>query len=133
MRYKEFKEKVGGWGRKHGYVTKVVIRESWTYIKVESNGMRYFIADISNENRCAIDTDWIHFNKIGEHARAELFDIIVEFAKTPPENRERQENQSGEGSSGLEKVIYTMVQNTERSEQGIIEAMAKYLKQKLNL
>ena len=88
MRYKEFEERIKTWGQKYDYVTRVGIEYLHTYIKVEYNGWFYFVAGISNRYPFVTDTDWAHFNNIEKHAREELFDIIVELAKTPLEDRE---------------------------------------------
>ena len=89
MKYKEFKEKIKEWGQKHGYVTEVGIDELYTEVRVESNGELYSIADVSNRHSFVINTDWGRYKEIEEHARKKLFDILIEFAKTPIEEREK--------------------------------------------
>ena len=91
MKYKDFKEKIEDWGRKHGYVARVGIDYHQTYIKVWSSQAFYFNTYISNRHRFALDTDYTHFKEIEEYARAELFDTIVGFAKTPLEDRDEKE------------------------------------------
>lgn len=88
MRYKEFEEKIKSWGQEHDYVTRVSIEYFQTSIQVEYNGDFYFITGISNRHPFVIDTDWVHFNDIEKYAKAELFHILVDFAKTLPEDRE---------------------------------------------
>lgn len=88
MKYKEFEEKIKSWGEEHDYVTRVGIEYFQTSIQVEYNGDFYFITGISNRHPFVIDTDWVHFNDIEKYAKAELFHILVDFAKTLPEDRE---------------------------------------------
>ena len=87
MRYKEFKEKIEAWGRKYNYETEVVIDDFNVYVR--ANFSEYFqpFATISKLYIFMFETNWESFTKIETHARAELFDILVEFAKTPPAER----------------------------------------------
>lgn len=88
MKYKEFEKKTEDWGIKYNYATEVEIGDFKTYIKVRTNKISYSIASISNKHQLVLDTDWVTFLKIKTHARAELLDILVDLAKTPPEDRE---------------------------------------------
>lgn len=87
MKYKEFKEKIEVWGRTYGYITRVIIGDFETTVEVESNGASYSNADISNVRSFVLDIDWIFFGGIEEHAREELFNIILQLVKTPIEDR----------------------------------------------
>ena len=87
MKYKEFKEKIEVWGRTYGYITRVIIGDFETTVEVESNGVSYSNADISNVRSFVLDIDWIFFGGIEEHAREELFNIILQLVKTPIEDR----------------------------------------------
>ena len=90
MKYKEFKEKIEAWGRTCGYVTEVIIGKFETYIYIDTgiNEELSTVASISNKFQCVIDTSWMYFYETKGHAKVELFSILVEFAKTPPEDRE---------------------------------------------
>ena len=88
MRYKEFKEKIEDWGQKHDYATKVIFGDFHTNVKVGIDEASFVAAHISNIYTFALETWWNYSTKIKKHARAELFDILVEFAKTPIEDRE---------------------------------------------
>ena len=88
MKYKEFRGTIKTWGEKYGYVTEVGIDELYTEVRVESNGELYSNADISNVRSFVLDIDWIFFGGIEEHARKKLFDILVDLARTPLEERE---------------------------------------------
>ena len=87
MRYKEFKEKVAAWGEKHNISTLIEIDDSTTYIGAKFFGRIKSLATISKLYIFVLETNWDCFTKIETHARAELFDILVEFAKTPPSER----------------------------------------------
>lgn len=89
MRYKEFAKKIEDWGRKYGYVTEVTIDDWHTYVNIELDEF-YVIACISNIYIFGLETRWNYFSKIKNHARGELFNILVELAKTPPEEREEE-------------------------------------------
>ena len=87
MRYLEFKKEIEDWGRKYNYTTEVTMGDFGVYLKVELDGELRFISTIGDVDRFALDTNWTCFEEIEEHARGELFDILVELAKTPPEDR----------------------------------------------
>lgn len=87
MRYKEFEEKVEAWGEKYNYATKVIIGDFNTHMRVGTNEELYVTAQVSNMYMYALETNWNYFTEIEKHARAELFDILVEFTKTPPADR----------------------------------------------
>lgn len=87
MRYKEFKEKIEDWGSKHGYATEVEIGDFKTYITIRTNKTSHIIASITNEYQFIIDTNWNYAINIKNHAVGELFDILVNLAKTPPTDR----------------------------------------------
>ena len=87
MRYKEFKEEIEDWGRKHRYATEVTIEDSHTFVKVGVHEASYIVAHISTRYTFVLGTNWHYVMKIEEHARGELLDILVELAKTPPEDR----------------------------------------------
>lgn len=87
MTYKEFKNAIKDWGRKHGYATEVSMGDFEIALKIKYNGEFYFTSHISSTHRFVLDTDWAIFLKIKIQARAELFDILVDLAKTPPEDR----------------------------------------------
>ena len=81
MKYNEFKEEIENWGRKHDYVTEVRIGEFETALRVEFN------SNIVNTDRFVLETDFAYFTRIIVCARGELFNILVELAKTPPKDR----------------------------------------------
>lgn len=87
MRHKEFKEKAGAWGRKYGYAIRVIFDDFHTHVEVGVDEASYVAAHISNIFEFALETKWDYYTKITNHARSELFDILVEFAKTPLEDR----------------------------------------------
>ena len=87
MRYKEFKNAVEDWGSKHGYATEVEIGYFKTYIKIRTDKRSHIIASISNEYQFIIDTNWNYAINIKNHAVGELFDILVNLAKTSPADR----------------------------------------------
>ena len=87
MKYKEFKKAVEDWGEKYNYGTEVEIEDSHTCIKIEFDGDFHCNTYIINTHRFVMDTDMLLFREISELGRAELFDIIVKLAKTPPEDR----------------------------------------------
>lgn len=87
MKYKEFKEKIEGWGRKYNYETEVEINYTYVCVKIKSGIIFRIIAIIRTNSTGALDTDWSFFRDIKEDARAELFDILVDLAKTPTGDR----------------------------------------------
>ena len=90
MKYKEFKEKIEDWGQKYGYVTEVTIDDSHTFVKVGVYKASYIVAHLSAIYTFVLGTNWDYVMKIEECARGELFDILVELSKTPPEEREEE-------------------------------------------
>ena len=88
MKYKEFKEAVKDWGRKHGYETEVEIKYIYVYVKTKFGMLFKRISRIRTDSTWALDTDWSSFTDIKEDARVELLIIILKLAKTPPEDRE---------------------------------------------
>lgn len=87
MRYKEFKEKVEAWGQKYNYETDFKFDDFSTYVEVKFFGDFMSVASVDNLYIFMLGTNWKCFTKIETQARAELFDILVEFAKTPPAER----------------------------------------------
>ena len=87
MKYKEFKEKIRSWGQKHDYETEVEINFNYVIVKTKSGIVFRTMAIIRTDLTGALDTDWEFFRSIKVDARVELLSIIVEFAKTPPEDR----------------------------------------------
>lgn len=90
MRYNEFKEKIEDWGQKHGYVTEVTVHDFHTYVEIEIDEESHYIASISDIYMFELDTGWKSARKIKNHARGELFDILVEYARTPVEERKKE-------------------------------------------
>ena len=90
MRYKEFKEEIEDWGRKHRYATEVTIEDSHTFVKVGVHEASYIVAHISTRYTFVLGTNWDYVMKIEECARGELFDILVELARTPIEERKEE-------------------------------------------
>lgn len=87
MKYKEFEEQVEVWGRKHGYATRVIFEDFNTYIEVGTGNDAFIVAHVSNIYMFTLETRWNYSTKITNHARGELFDILVDLAKTPPGDR----------------------------------------------
>lgn len=87
MRYKEFEEQVEVWGRKHGYATRVIFEDFNTYIEIGTGNNAFIAAHVSNIYMFTLETLWNYSTKITTHVREELFDILVDLAKTPPEDR----------------------------------------------
>ena len=87
MTYKEFEEQVEVWGRKHGYATRVIFEDFNTYIEVGTGNDAFIVAHVSNIYMFTLETRWNYSTKIRIQARGELFDILVDLAKTPPGDR----------------------------------------------
>lgn len=87
MKYKEFKKAVEDWGRKYNYAAEVTMGGFYTFIKVGAGNDAFIAAHVSNIYMFILETNWNYSTKITTHARGELFDILVELAKTPPEDR----------------------------------------------
>ena len=87
MKFEEFKEKIKDWGEKYGYETEVVFGDFYTNVEVGTDEAYYIAAHISNIFMFDLETRWDYSAKIDNHARGELFDILIEFAKTPSEDR----------------------------------------------
>ena len=92
MRYKEFEERIKTWGEKYGYETEVEIKCIYVYVKTKFGMLFKRISRIRTDSTWALDTDWSSFTDIKEDSRVELFSILLEFAKTPPEDREDEKN-----------------------------------------
>ena len=90
MKHKEFKKAVEDWGRKYNYATEVTMGDFGVHLKVKFDGVPWFISTISDVDRFVLNTTWAGFSKIKIQARVELFDVLVELAKTPPEDRESE-------------------------------------------
>lgn len=92
MRFKELIDKVDNWGKKHNVDTLIKKGEFNTIIKAETNyknGATFnILATISNNERLKFALLWEPNKNITIEAKDELFEIIVEFAKTWPNNRE---------------------------------------------
>ena len=87
MKYKEFKKEIEDWGIKYDYATEVTMGDFGIHLKVEFDGGLWFVSTISDVDRFALNTTWEGFSKIRIQARGELFDILVDLAKTPPGDR----------------------------------------------
>ena len=87
MRYKEFKKAIENWRRKYSYAAEVEFGDFHTFVKVGVDEVLYTIAHISNIYIFVLETKWDYAAKIEYQARAELFDILVCLAKTPPIDR----------------------------------------------
>ena len=83
MKYKEFEEKIKEWGRKYNYETEVTVGDFGIHLKVEFDGELWLISTIGDVDRLGLNTTWEGFSKIRIQARVELFDILVDLAKTP--------------------------------------------------
>lgn len=93
MRRSEFESKVKAWANKHNVETVIKKGEFNTIIKAKTNyinGPTFIntLATISNNERLKFALFWEPNENITIEAKDELFEIIVEFAKTWPNNRE---------------------------------------------
>ena len=115
MRYKEFEDKIEDWGEKYGYETEVVFGGFYTNVEVGTDEAYYVAAHISNIFMFDLETRWDYSTKIKNHARGELFDILIEFAKTPLEDRRDEEVKKYKfkhkylGGSGNNYLIYDAI------------------------
>lgn len=92
MKFKEFKNAVEDLGRK--YHCETVIEADTDYIEIRFVGEYYpdTICEIHKSKRFVLDLNWNLFIYLSENARNDLFEIVTEFAKTPPADREDEKS-----------------------------------------
>ena len=88
MRYKEFKNAVGDWGRKYDYKPIIKINGYSVLLKMTINGKYKPMVRISNIDSYALDTNYLYFNDLANDAKQDLYKIVTELAATKPEERE---------------------------------------------
>lgn len=80
MKLKEFEEKVGRLGLK-------VVRRPGQVIVADNGEIEWFIASISSEKVCKVDTENYYGNMIPEETFRQLFHLLVKFTQTSIEER----------------------------------------------
>lgn len=73
--------------KKLGYYPK----EYNAIIKIaKSQSVPYVYADVATKHRNALRTDYFPFAELTSEKQAELFDVLIEYARTPLEEREEE-------------------------------------------
>lgn len=94
MRFKEFEEKVGGWGQEYGIEIEIGKYKEVIEILTESSPdgleLNRVLATINPKKRLAFNLIWGIFGEadISEDAKDALLEVIVPFAKTDLKDRE---------------------------------------------
>lgn len=95
MRINELREKIDKLGQKYG--ENFIVSECETFsnnshitVYIDYSGSHYTIATIMLEDRYIFSTIEEVFDELPEELQEELFEIFVEFAKTPTDERKEE-------------------------------------------
>lgn len=90
MRIDELKKELKSIGEKHNINFKVAQEFPRTFIAMDSIEGEKIITRVDNEAEKLLDTSYIQFERLKDEIRAELFNLFVEYAKTPISDRKEE-------------------------------------------
>lgn len=90
MRIDELKKELKSIGEKHNIHFKVAQEFPRTFIAMDSIEGKKIITRVDNEAENLLDTSYIHFEYLKDEIRAELFNLFIEYAKTPISERKEE-------------------------------------------
>lgn len=92
MRIDELVKRLDEIEKKHGLHFKVrkYIFETEIFMVADEDLKDLMIARIYERKANALETMYVNFMRLEDDIRAELLDIFVEYAKTPPDEREEE-------------------------------------------
>lgn len=90
MRIDELKKKLEVIWEKYNTHFEVEQTNSCTYVKMDVPDLIDIVGRVSDKVENTLDTSYLAFISLNKKIRTELFDILVEYAKTPISEREEE-------------------------------------------